>query len=175
MSTPDTNIQKKAIELIESFFVSLSPEDRAVLPSILRRGEGKWAVLQDQSILAIFYLDEVEQKRISEFQKKGWNPFPAFFAPKDKEGPVAFDMGGTDGFFSSNRISNMYSFKIRPGTSFTVSEHFQDVVAPSGEKIQYKIDLAFLLSLSKNEQWNNIEKRLKDLLESSMRTWREVK
>ncbi len=174
MSTLDANISKSAIQLIEAYLHSLNAEDSAALPKIFQK-VGKWIAVHDQSILSIFYLDPSDQNKIVEFQKKGWNPFPAFFVPTGQDGPVAFRMGGTNGFFNSNRVSNMYAFKVQPGASFTVSGHFQEVTAPSGEKIQYKISLAFVLGLNENEQWESIEKRLKSLLENTMQNWKRVR
>lgn len=170
-------IATNSIALANSFFADLKDKGEITLPSVLKRAGG-WMASYNDSTLGIFYLDRNELKRVSEYQSNGWPPFPGFLI-SDKncssDTPVAMAIGGICNIFSSNRTSNMFAFCVKPGATFTVVDHFQEIKDISGKEFKYKVDLAFIIGVTKEEPWESIKKRLEKLFEHSLKVWRNIK
>lgn len=170
------NIATNAISFVDNFFAEIKHQDEITLPSVLK-SPGRWIASYDNSTLGVFYLDSNELKRITEYQKKGWPPFPGFLI-SDKNRPsdlqVAVAISGSRNFFSSNRTSNVFAFCVKPGASFTVVDHFQEIKDVSGQEVKYKVDLAFIIGIAHEESWESIEKRLLELLEHSLNVWHDI-
>ena len=170
------NIATNAIALANKFFAEIKHQDEITLPSVLN-SPGRWVASYDKSTLGVFYLDQDELKRVTKYQNNGWPPFPGFFI-SEKNRPsgstVAVSIGGTCNIFSSNRTSNMFAFCVKPGASFTVIDHFQEIKDVSGQEFKYKVDLAFIIGIAQEESWESIEKRLLELFEHSLNVWRNI-
>ncbi len=168
------NIAANAITLVDKFFTKIKNQADIALPPVLK-SPGRWIASYDNSTLGIFYLDNEALKRVTKYQNKGWPPFPGFLISDDKRpsgSPVAVAISGSCNFFSSNRTSNIIAFCVKPGASFTVVDHFQEIRDVSGQEFKYKVDLAFVIGISNEESWESVEKRLKELLEHSLNVWR---
>ena len=121
--------------------------------------------------------DNKELKRVTEYQNNGWPPFPGFLISDEKRpqrSPVAVAISGSCNFFSSNRTSNMFAFCVKPGASFTVIDHFQEIKDVSGQEFKYKVDLAFIIGIAHEESWESIQKRLLELFKHSLNVWRDI-
>jgi len=163
------NKANKAIQFVESFFKKLDDQEKDILPSIFK-SKYDWMATFDDTTLGIFLLTIDARKRIKEYMRKDWHPFPGFFISADKkpgDAPVAIAISGSCNFFSSNHVVHMYAFSVKPGASFTVVDHFMEI----GPNVTYKVDLAFVLGIDQNEDWLSIESRLLELLKYSMRVW----
>ena len=171
-----TNIASNAIELVDKFFAEIKHQAEIPLPPVLK-SSGRWIASYDNSTLGIFYLNNNALQRVTEYQNKGWPPFPGFLI-SDKNRPsgsqVAVAISGSCNFFSSNRTSNVFAFCVKPGASFTVVDHFQEIKDVSGQEVKYKVDLAFIIGIAHEESRESIEKRLLELLEHSLNVWRDI-
>ena len=170
------NIATNAISLVDKFFSETKQQGEIILPSVLR-SPGRWIASYDNSTLGVFYLDNKELKRVTEYQNNGWPPFPGFLISDENRpsgSPVAVAISGSCNFFSSNRTSNMFAFCVKPGASFTVVDHFQEIKDVSGQEFKYKVDLAFIIAIAHEESWENIEKRLLELINHSLDVWRNI-
>lgn len=170
------SIASNAIELVYKFFAEIKNQAESTLPSVLK-DPGRWIASYDNSILGLFYLDNKELKRVTEYQNNGWPPFPGFLISDEKRpsgSPVAVAISGSCNFFSSNRTSNMFSFCVKPGSSFTVVDHFQEIKDVSGQEFKYKVDLAFVIGIIPEESWENVKKKLLELFEHSINVWRNM-
>lgn len=170
------NIATNAISLVDNFFAEIKHQDEITLPSVLK-SPGRWIASYDNSTLGVFYLDNNELKRITEYQNNGWPPFPGFLISdknRSSGSPVAVAISGSCNFFSSNRTSSMFAFCIKPGASFTVVDHFQEIKDVSGQEFKYKVDLAFIIGIAHEESWESIQKRFLELLEHSLNVWRNI-
>jgi hypothetical protein len=166
---------QQAVECVQGFFAGHGEEQTACLPGVLR-SSGMWMTVSDPSILAIFFLDEAEQKKINRHKKKGWHPFPGFLIsesqrPADQR--AAYYVRRPCCYYASKRSANMFAFCVSPDSSFTVVDHLHEVVDTSGNKFTYTVDLAFILGLDKGEQWSSVEPRLSELLDYSMGVWKK--
>jgi hypothetical protein len=170
------NIANNGIALANSFFGDLKDKGEITLPSVLKR-PGRWMASYDDSTLGIFYIDRNELKRVSEYHNNGWPPFPGFLISdknRSSDTPVAVTISGTCNIFSSNRTSNMFAFCVKPGATFTVVDHFQEIKDVSGQEFKYKVDLAFIIGIAQEEPWESIKRRLVELLEHSLEVWRNI-
>jgi len=169
-------LAQNAIDFVEKFFNELDPQEKSYLPAVLK-SPGRWMAILDSIALGLFFLNESASERVTQYQNKDWNPFPGFFKGTDQETveyPVAIMVSGTCNFFSSNRTSNIFAFCVKPGASFTVVDHFQEIRDASGQEFKYNVDLAFVLGIHRGEQWPSVELRLSDLLNHSLSVWRNV-
>jgi len=131
----------------------------------------------DDATIGIFFLTKSELQRATNYQNRGFPAFPGFVVSESRKPasvPVAVDIGGSCNVFSSNHTTNMYAFSVKPGASFTVVDHFQEIRDSSGEEFKYPIDLAFVLAISQKEQWPDVEGRLSELLNHTMSVWRKL-
>jgi hypothetical protein len=170
------NIALNAIKLVDKFFSEIKAQADIALPPVLKN-PGKWIASYDNSTLGVFYLDNKALQRVAEYKNKGWPPFPGFLISDDKRpsgSPVAVAISGSCNFFSSNRTSNMFAFSVKPGASFTVVDHFQEIRDVSGQEFKYAVDLAFVIGIIQEESWDDVEKRLHQLLEHSLKVWRNI-
>jgi hypothetical protein len=170
------NIASNAIKLVAGFFAGVKHGDRPSLPPVLKT-PGRWIASYDNSTLGIFFLNEGALQRVTEYQNRGWPPFPGFLISDDQrpEGsPVAITISGSCNFFSSNRTSNMFAFCVKPGASFTVVDHFQEIRDSSGMEFKYQVDLSFVLGIHHEEDWESVKTRLVELLDHSLNVWRKV-
>ncbi len=166
-----------AVQLVTRFFRDLTVTERALVPSVLK-SDGTWVASTDESILGIFYLDKSEQQRVKQYQEKGWPAFPGLMIGEGKKpagAPVAMKMGGSCNFLSSNHTSNLFAFEVSPGSSFTVADHFHEIRDASGEEFKFHVAFAFVLGISKGEQWPDVERRFSELLNYSMGVWRKLR
>ena len=67
----------------------------------------------------------------------------------------------------------MFAFCVKPGASFTVVDHFQEIRDVSGKEFKYKVDLAFVIGISNGETWESVKKKLEELLKHSINVWRD--
>jgi hypothetical protein len=177
MDNPEMKtIAQNAIKSVEKFFRELNREEQSYLPSLLKT-PGRWMANYDNTALGIFFLNNSALERVIEYQNNGWNPFPGLLigeSQKPEGSPVAIFVSGSCNFFSSNRISNMFSFCVSPGASFTVLDHFQEINDSSGQEFKYLVDLAFVLGIHRGEKWSSVESRLSELLNNSLRVWQNI-
>ena len=170
-------IARHAIQFVERFFGNLTEVERDLVPSVLR-ASGTWMANYDESMLGMFFLNETEQQRATENQSEGWPAFPGFITSEGKkntDAPVAFSVSGSCNFFSSNHTTNNFAFRVSPGSSFAVVDHFHEVRDSSGREFKYRVDLAFVLGIRQGEQWAGVECRLSELLNHSMSVWRSLR
>ncbi|MFH1146746.1 MAG: hypothetical protein V1736_03465 [Pseudomonadota bacterium] len=170
------SIASNGIKLVAHFFADLTGVDRNCLPPVLRT-PGHWMASYDNHTLGIFFLDRGSLKRVTDFQNKGWPPFPGFLisdATRPPGSPVAVEISGSCNVFSSIRTTNMFTFSVKPGASFVVVDHFQEIKDSSGQEFKYKVDLAFILGIIENESWEDLQIRLADLLQHSLKVWRQT-
>jgi len=169
-------IASNSIKLVARFFAEVTGEARNYLPPVLGT-PGNWMASYDNHTLGIFFLDSESLKRVTAFQNKGWPPFPGFLishATRPPGSPVAIEISGSCNVFSSIRAENMFSFSVKPGASFVVVDHFQEIKDSSGQEFKYKVDLAFVLGIIEDESWEKIQVRLGDLLRHSLDAWRQT-
>jgi len=176
-SVKKENVAEKAVQFVMDYFVTLKPSDRDKLPSVLR-SQGGWMASYDDATIGIFYLNNDTMKRVAEYQQKGWPPFPGFIVSEGKKPdnyPVAISTSGTCNVFMSNRTNNMIAFSVKSASSFMVVDHFHEIKDSSGEEFRYKVDLAFVIGIHDNEEWNSVEARLLELLNYSLRFWSRIR
>jgi hypothetical protein len=167
-------IAENALKLVNEFFIEITKQPNIALPLVLKKS-GRWLASYEDSILGLFFIDNEELKRTTQYQNEGWPIFPGFLVSEDKlpsGSHVAVSISGSCNFFSSNRTSNMFAFCVKPSASFTVVDHFQEVRDVSGKEFKYKVDLAFVIGISNGETWESVKKRLEELLEHSINVWR---
>jgi hypothetical protein len=167
-------IGENALKLVNEFFSQITKQPNIAFPPVLKNS-GRWLASCEDSILGIFYIDNEEFKRATQYQNDGWPIFPGFLISEDKlppGSPVAVAISGSCNLFSSNRTSNMFAFCVKPSASFTVVDHFQEIRDVSGQEFKYKVDLAFVIGISNGETWESVKKRLEELLEHSVNVWR---
>jgi hypothetical protein len=170
------SIASSSIKFVAHFFADLAGTDRNCLPPVLRT-PGHWIASYDDQSLAIYFLDKDSLKRVTDFQNKGWPPFPGFLisdATRPPGSPVAVAISGSCNVFSSIRTINMFSFLVKPGASFVVVDHFQEIKDLSGQEFKYKVDLAFVLGIINDESWEGLRVRLSNLLQHSLKVWRQM-
>jgi len=68
----------------------------------------------------------------------------------------------------------MFAFCVKPGASFTVVDHFQEIRDSSGMEFKYQVDLSFVLGIHHEEDWESVKTRLVELLDHSLNVWRKV-
>jgi hypothetical protein len=169
-------IASRATEYVKNFFVSLEEEQKKILPPILKK-PGTWMAQYDEASIGFFFLTMDELKRATKNQNKGFPAFPGFIISDDKRPAgiqVWVSVPGTCHFYSSNHTKNMYVFSVKPGDSFTVVDHFQEIRDSSGEEFKYRVDLAFVIGIYPGEEWPLVEKRLSELLDHTMGVWRKL-
>lgn len=171
------NIANQSVEYVKSFFAKLSHEEKQFLPSIFKT-EGSWLGNFDDFTIGIFYLTQEEMQRVVNNMNQGIHAFPGFYVSepnrKDKM-PVAIKMECECNYFASCHTENIIAFSVCQGSSFTVIDHFHEIKDSSGQEFKYRVDLAFLLGLLPNEDWQQFENRLSELLLHSLSTWRRMK
>jgi len=170
------NIAEQAVQFVMDYFVTLKPSDRDKLPSVLS-SEGGWMASYDDATIGIFYLNKDAMKRVAEYQQKGWPPFPGFIVSEEKRSenyPVAVSKPGSRNVFMSNRTTNIIAFSVIPTSSFTVIDHFHEIKDSSGEEFKFKVDLAFVIGIQKDEEWHEVKARLSELLDHSVSFWRRL-
>jgi len=171
------NIASKSVEFVKSFFANLPHEERSFLPSIFKTA-GSWLGNFDDFTIGIFYLTKEEMQRVVKKMNRRIHAFPGFYVsePNRKEQmPVAIKMDGSCQYFSSCHTENIIAFSVYQGSSFTVVDHFHEIKVSSGQEFKYRVDLAFLLGLLPDEDWQQFEKRLSELLLHSLNTWRRMR
>lgn len=176
MSEKMNGIASKAINFVKKFFSRLKNEERTSLPTVLK-SPGTWMAVCDKAVLGIFFLNESSIQRVTDYQNKGWHPFPGFLISEDQNSansPVGIAISGSCNFFSSNRTTNMFAFCVKPGASFTVVDHFQEIRDSSGQEFKYQVDLAFVLGIVPNEDWSSVQSRLSELLNHSLKVWFKI-
>lgn len=168
-------IGQLSTDFVKEYFSHISIDKKNELLPAALRSPYKWLAVYEGSagLLTIFHVTENDLKRIHEYTEKGWHPLPLFLTSNDKVSPVAFNIGGKNTLCISNHVSNMFSFRVQPGASVAIQNHLQEFTSPSGEKINYKIDIAFALGLAKDEDWENIRDRLNSLLDTIVSAWQE--
>ncbi len=174
MSNNKQDIASKAIDYVKGFFDTFEVEEKESFPSILNK-PGSWMAQYDDGMIGIFFLTKSELKRATQYQNRGYPAFPGFIVSKDKrpsDAPVAISISGSCNYFSSNHTTNMYSFVVEAGASFTVVDHFQEIKDTSGEEFKYHVDLAFVIGFQQNEGWEKVKKRLSKLLNYTIEVWR---
>ncbi|MBW2063375.1 MAG: hypothetical protein JRJ03_00440 [Deltaproteobacteria bacterium] len=168
---------KRAIHFVATFFKGLSNQDKDLLPQILK-SDGDWMAAYDVSVLAIFFLGKATRRKVFENRREGWPPFPGLLVGSDRRprnAPVAIEVGGTCNYFVSNHTANMFAFSVQPGASFTIVDHFHEVRDSStGKMFKYQVDIGFVLGISPEENWPDVEPRLKDLLRHTMDVWAKI-
>lgn len=171
------DITHQALKFLEGFVFRLDETEKALLPEVLQHTASLTAAC-DGLVLAVFCLDLEETERVEEYQKKGWHLFPGFITSENRrsadEVSVAFNVHGKCHFFSSNQSSGNFAFSVSPDSSFTVVDHVHEIVGTSGEKLTYRVPLAFVLGLNEGEEWPEIEARLSELLAFSLDVWKKV-
>jgi hypothetical protein len=165
-----------AVEVVQSFFNGFVEEEMSFLPEVLK-SDGVWMTICDESILAILFLDEAEQTRIEHSKKEGWHPFPGFMIANSQlpaGQQASFNVRDPLHFYSSKQTSNVFAFGVSPGSSCTVLDHLHRIVDASGKEFVCKVHLAFILGLEEGEPWSQVMPRLSELLDHSIRIWKEV-
>jgi len=171
------NIATKSVEFVKSFFANLPSEEKSILPPIFQTA-GSWLGNFDDFMIGIFYLTNEEMQRAVKNMNHGISAFPGFYVsePNRPENiPVAIKMEGSCNYFASCHTSNIIAFSVCQGSSFTVIDHFHEIKDSSGQEFKYRVDLVFFLGILPNEQWQPFEKRLSDLLQHSLNTWRGMR
>jgi hypothetical protein len=170
-------LARQALRYVKNFISNLVQEGKAYLPKCLKT-YGRWMANYTGSVLGIYFLSKEELKRVIEHQNKGLSPFPGFLISEELKPPndaSAILMGGTDNYFASNRTVNMWAFTVKPGASFTVVDHFHEIKDSStGQEFKFRVDLAFVFGLHKEEQWADLEQRLVELLSHTVEVWKKL-
>lgn len=169
-------IANQSIQTVEHFFANLLENEKALLPSVLKK-DGTWFGNSDDYSLGIFFLTTDEFQRIKSNIEKGLPAFPGFFvsdSTKPANVPIAIKASGSCNYFASNHTSNLIAFNISPEASFTVIDHFHEVKDSSGQEFKYQVDLAFFLGIMSGEQWDKFKPRLLELLDYSLKVWKSM-
>jgi len=122
--------------------------------------------IHNESILALFYLTPQELERVVKCQNSRINPFAGLFALEEEQKPVAIRVEGANNIFASNKVANMYSFSVSPGSSFIILDHIQEGKDREQNEIKYEVDFALVLGVYENESWDSIADRLLRLFDT---------
>jgi len=174
--TVEEEIARQALQYVENFFGGFTGEEKAVLPKILKSHDVRWMVTYEGSTLGIYPQTRADLERSVEYNNMGLPSFPGFTISEDEipdGAPVAITASGSCLFYSSNYTANMFAFSVLPGCSLAVVDHFHEViVSSSGDKLEYHVDLAFILGIDQGEQWDHVKLRLHELLNHTMGVWK---
>jgi len=170
-------LARQAVQYVQNFIDNLVQKGQTNLPKCLKTS-GRWMANYTGSVLGIYFLTKEELKRVVEHQNKGLPPFPGFLISDELKPPndaSAILTDGTGNYFASNRTVNMWAFTVKPGASFTVVDHFHEIKDSStGHEFKFRVDLAFVLGLHKEEQWADLEQRLAELLSHTVEVWKKL-
>lgn len=172
-----SELARQAIQYVEIFINNLVQEGVSYLPECLRN-YGRWMANYSGTVLGLFFLSEEEMKRVVELQNQGLPPFPGFLISEDlkpPKDPTAILMGGTCNYFASNRTVNMWAFTVKPGSSFTVVDHYHEIKDSATNKVfSFKVDIAFIVGLEKEEKWFDLEPKISKLLSHTTEVWKKL-
>jgi hypothetical protein len=155
--------------------LSTVPEEiRGSLPSILSSLHSVTTHQTDQYFLIVFLKDK-EEERVIKFAKQGVNPFPGLVLPQERERPTAISLDNSRYFYlNGNKVTNLYSLKLGKDCTVVIQNHRQSIGTKEFGRIEYTIDLAYLISFGNEITIHNFYDYLDDLITFSLKTWRSA-
>jgi len=157
---------KKLTQTAKRFFSKCSP---SMVPPELQGGEA-WMALNGEWYWALFYLTDTSLQRVRKYQAKKWHPFPGLFSPTESASAL-IAMDGIDGFFESNMTENGYAFRIGRNASFILHNHRHSITNPEGIKVDYLVDLAFVVGIDAADKFKTTEKAFTHLFKYLTKVW----
>jgi hypothetical protein len=162
---------KAALDLTKNYFQSfISPEIIAALPPLRRSGE--WRSWGPPGIIGVFYQTMDGKQLARNFEERGLGPYPGLITT-DPKGPVAIEISGTLGLFASNRIEGR-AFRVAPASSFALWQHAQVFRERLGKHVVYQVPLAFILGEKPEETELEVEERIQQLIDHTIKVWRDL-
>ena len=107
-------LAQQALQFVEIFFNDLIQEEETYLPECFR-SYGRWMANYTGSVLGIYFMSEAESKRVAEYKKNGWSPFPGFLISQELKPPhdaSALLMSGTCNYFAFSTFFGTYGLWI---------------------------------------------------------------
>jgi len=170
-------VTQKGVETVQAFFTDfINHESPAALPEVLQH-TGVWMSIWMDEVLAIFFLTEDEQVRVNECKGRGVHPFPGFVVGEGQrpaEIRATYNVTSPFRMYSGKRSSGTFAFTISEKASCVVMDHCHEMVDQEDNKRSYAVDLAFCLGHTEQETWEELEKRLRSLLECARDTWKST-
>jgi hypothetical protein len=156
------------LKTVHTYFSKKKLEE--MLPNIIRYSD-KWMVINGGWYWALFYLSFKSEKRIQEYQKKKWHPFPALFSNVEN-GPAAMRMTGQLGYFDSNSTVNGYAFDVGSESSFIIHNHHHVVSDSKGNEADYVVDYAFVVGKKFADNHKNLSDAFIPLFNKLLDIWK---
>jgi hypothetical protein len=170
-------VTQKGVETVQAFFADfIHDESPAALPEVLQN-TGVWMSIWMDEVLAIFFLNEDEQVRVNECKGRGVHPFPGFAVGEGQrpaEIRATYNVTSPFRTYLRKRSSETFAFTISQKASCVVMDHAHEIVDQEGNKRTYDVDLAFCLGHTEQGSWEDLEKRLRALLEYARDTWKST-
>ncbi|EIU7615201.1 hypothetical protein L3I75_004360 [Vibrio vulnificus] len=128
--------------------------------------------IKTKNLMGVFLLNEDEYARVKRFESNGYLPFPALYTTHMNRS-VAFKVEkGRNVYLKSNTVENAISLSIGPDSTIVLQDHVQKVNTSELGSIEYKINLAFLISFGDEIDDFNSYEYLEDLIAYTIKSWR---
>ncbi len=120
-------------------------------------------------LIAFFYAKEF--KRINLAIKNNQQPFPGLIS-EDVKNVAAFKLKNKRNILIENCIiSDRFSFSNCKDSTFLIKNHRQKITTDKGKRLNYKINLAFLVFLGNNIKNENLLENLDNLISFAVNKW----
>lgn len=156
----------QVVRAAERFFARKGPPH---VPPVLRR-PGRWVLLDGKSYLALFYVTNASWQQFERYRNKQWHPFPGLFAPENS--PALIETKGKKAYFDSNATSDGYAFRVDRSSSFILHNHRHSLPDPADGRVDYSVDLAFVVGLDVVPESGSVEDAFRQLFQHFLDVWR---
>ena len=162
---------KRFVKIIDKL-ANIPDEIKDNVPQVLTHSNYVVTNLTDDYCFVVFVHDKKEFKRIEKFEKQGVNPFPGLILPQDRDRPTAIALNRSRNWYlNGNKISNLYFLKLGKDCTVVIQNHKQSIGTKEFGKVDYTIDLAYLVSFGNEITLYNFYDYLDDLILFSLKTW----
>jgi len=163
--------QNRVNEIINILFSSILDKEKK-LPNFIYKSPIVTVGFLTDSYFILSFLDKENAEKSKLFREKGFNPFPFLIKPKNisAKSIVSVDHA-IDGHFQNTKFINAYSFDLGKDSTFILQNHTVRVESKELGRIEYIINLAYVISFGDNINFVNFYDYLENLVFYSMNLW----
>ncbi|HBY01739.1 MAG TPA: hypothetical protein DEG92_04225 [Rikenellaceae bacterium] len=145
-------ISDNAAGLVKSYFEDILKKNK-------KTDNGKWHAISGSSYLFVFNISNEVDRKVQEFISKGMNPFKNLARAWTNEDLLISDS------VHSIRDCNVV---IQPKDNYSLEQQFSCFFTENATKHDFDVKFAFVLGIQQSEAWEEIETRLKELINENL-------
>ena len=168
-----SELNKNRINNIINIILHPTKEVKDNMPSSLLKKSLFSMGFLTESYFILAFLDKESYTNSMRYIENGFHPFPFLIKPKEVDAKCIVGIDNSQyGIFENTKFVNSYSFSLGKDSSFILLDHTVIVNSKELNKVEYTIDLAYVIYFGDNINRINFYDYLENLVFYSLNLWR---